>query len=337
MESHKHWMTVDRLKTEPPFMDLFPIDDKTLKSIGEHMEAHGYDEAQPIIVWERAGQNEENRSTVVDGHTRLQAAKQAGLASVYVASVDFADERTALDYAIHNQRDRRNLGEPELWRCIQWIDKRNERGKGQKRKRGRFQSKAQDCANGSRKSSKQTAQILGISSRKVEQARTVLDHGDQEIKAAIESGSMSINKAYQVIQKKRRAKRNQSELKEEANPLEPKYRYNRYTGTFQVSDAMECAVTAMAQLEKIAEKDPKRADAYRRIQKWLVSRKALSADFESLEDLHSIFVKALISFMQGNQKNGKSGGYHYAKQIQSWVSELGVLTEDWIRSIDRKK
>jgi cellobiose-specific phosphotransferase system component IIA len=41
-------------------------------------------------------------------------------------------------------------------------------------------SKAQDCAK--QKSSDQTAQTLRISARKVEQARTVMDHGDEKTK-----------------------------------------------------------------------------------------------------------------------------------------------------------
>jgi len=74
------------------------------------------------------------------------------------------------------------MTEAELWKCIQWMDKRKERGGDQGRDGGKFQPKAPDGANGEtgKKSAEQTAQTLGISARKVEQARTVMDHGDEE-------------------------------------------------------------------------------------------------------------------------------------------------------------
>jgi hypothetical protein len=80
--------------------------------------------------------------------------------------------------AIHRQRDRRNLSEAELWKCMQWRDKRKERGGDQGRDGGKFQPKASNEANG--KSAEQTAQTLGISARKVEQMRIVIDHKRKE-------------------------------------------------------------------------------------------------------------------------------------------------------------
>jgi hypothetical protein len=47
--------------------------------------------------------------------------------------------RTALAYAIHNQRNQRNLTDAELLRCIEVVDQVGERGKGQKRDGGKFQ------------------------------------------------------------------------------------------------------------------------------------------------------------------------------------------------------
>ena len=76
------------------------------------------------------------------------------------------------------------MTEAELWKCIQWMDKRKTKEEvasmgGQARHEP---SKAQDCAK--QKSAEQTAQTLGISARKVEQARTVMDHGNQGTKIA---------------------------------------------------------------------------------------------------------------------------------------------------------
>jgi hypothetical protein len=87
-------------------------------------------------------------------------------------------------------QDRRNMTEAELWKCIRWMDKRKERGGDHKTDEGK--SNAQSCAID--RSSQQTAQTLGISARKVEQARTVMDHGDEATKQAIEEGEMSFEK-----------------------------------------------------------------------------------------------------------------------------------------------
>ena len=62
---------------------------------------------------------------------------------------------------------------------------------------------AQGCA-GSGRTSADTASAVGISARKVEQARTVIDHAPEEVRAAVESGDMSINAAYQATQKERK-------------------------------------------------------------------------------------------------------------------------------------
>ena len=60
---------------------------------------------------------------------------------------------------------------------------------------------AQGCAS-SGKSAETTAEIIGVSTRKIEQARAVLDKAAPEVKAAVVSGDMTINKAYQETRTK---------------------------------------------------------------------------------------------------------------------------------------
>jgi len=183
---------IEQIHLSEPFTEIFPVDNKTLQSIRSNIEQNGYDEAEPLIVWKRNG-----KLLCVDGHTRLMAAQSLGIEEIPVIEKDFQNEDDAVSYAIHRQRDRRNLTDAELWKCIQWMDKRQPRSED-----GRFKPAAQDCAPVER-SSQQTAQALGISARKVEQARTVMDHGDETTKQAIEKGGMSINKAYQQTQRER--------------------------------------------------------------------------------------------------------------------------------------
>lgn len=68
-------MKISLIKTRAPFNELFPINPEVLSAIKAHMETNGYDTSQPIVIWGR-------ERVVVDGHTRLEAAKQAGIKEV---------------------------------------------------------------------------------------------------------------------------------------------------------------------------------------------------------------------------------------------------------------
>lgn len=190
---------VKQIHLTEPFTDIFPVDNKTLQSIRENMELNGYDDAEPLIVWKR-----NNKLTCVDGHTRYMAAQSLNLVEIPVIEKTFHDDDEAIDYAIHRQRDRRNLTDAELFKFIEWKDKRKD-------KEANLKQNITEAPDGAsvqtgKKSAEQTAETLGISARKVERARTVMDHGDEETKQAIEKGEMSINKAYQETQKKRSCK-----------------------------------------------------------------------------------------------------------------------------------
>ena len=176
-------MFVKDIQTASPFRDLFPIHERILDEIYWDIQKNGYDHSKPIILWES------HDSVVIDGHTRLRAARKAGLCQIPVMLKAFADENEALQYAIRCQRNRRNLTDREILVCIAELDKRRKAGRPGNNKL------AQDCANFG-KSAQETAGMLGISSRKVEQVRTVLDKAPDDVKEAVKSGDISINVAY---------------------------------------------------------------------------------------------------------------------------------------------
>ena len=91
------------IHTASPFKDLFPIREKDLKNIEESMKNNGFNSGLPITLW--AGHD----LTVIDGHTRLAAAKKLLFAQIPVILKDFKDEAEALKYAIEMQTNRRNL------------------------------------------------------------------------------------------------------------------------------------------------------------------------------------------------------------------------------------
>ena len=120
------------------------------------------------------------QGVLLDGHTRLQAALSLGIKDVPVSHRPFASEDEAVEYTIHSQADRRNLSDSEIARLVGVLDKRKERGGDHKSNAAK--SKAQRCAidPNTRKSASDTAATLGTSARKVEQVRTIMDHGKEE-------------------------------------------------------------------------------------------------------------------------------------------------------------
>jgi ParB family chromosome partitioning protein len=244
MESKRQWMATNRPKTIQLFRSLFPGNNGLVETIGNHMLDHGYDQSQPIILWDRSEEQGRNALYVVDGHTRLVAAKQVGLSPVYVARVKFPDDEAALQYAIHNQRDRRNMTDAQIWRCIEAVDKLKPRGGDRKSEK----SKASNDAIDSGKSAAKTAKIVGTFQSKVEKARSVMKHADEETQEAVRSGMKSIHKAYTETQQKRNPK--------------PK----------QEAVAMKLAEKAIKQLEQIGSDDPKRKKAIETVDAWCRGR-----------------------------------------------------------------
>ena len=184
---------VHELKSVPPFNELFPINPETYEAVKKSIMRGGFEAAHPIIVWR-------GKDIIVDGHTRYRAALELGLRHVYTFHKDFASEDEALEYAIQQQTLRRNLTDAEILRCIEALDKRRERGGDRKSVNYRVKSKPPNGAIG--KSAQETAQTVGVSTRKVERARTVLDKADEDTKAAVKEGKMSINRAYQKTKAK---------------------------------------------------------------------------------------------------------------------------------------
>jgi ParB-like chromosome segregation protein Spo0J len=176
---------IDDLITRPPFSELFPIKQTDLAAIEARMREFGYDPAKPIDIWEE-------HDVVVDGHTRLEAAKAAGLPTVEVYEHDFPDEGAALEYAIRNQRDRRNLTDADLFRCIAALDER-------------CQGARTDLSpTGGKSGAAHTAAVVGTSQRTVERVRVVQDHAVPETREAVLAGNKPLRTAYEETQAQRR-------------------------------------------------------------------------------------------------------------------------------------
>lgn len=204
-----------KIKTRPPFSTLFPIDNCVWEAIKENMEAAGFDASKPLDVWRQ-------ENILLDGHTRLAAAKAAQI-DVEIFYHDFDTEEAALEYAISNQRNRRNLTDADIFRCVSALDSRKDRGGDRKSETAQISIASTDAIDEPGKSSEKTAELVGVSPRKVEQVRTVIGHASPETLAAVEQGDMKINKAYTVTQQERKE---ESEAKSEYLTMTPPPRAN---------------------------------------------------------------------------------------------------------------
>jgi ParB family chromosome partitioning protein len=187
------------LTQRPPFQGLYQIDPGVLERITAHMRANGYDNGQPITVWRHELENGEEERVVVDGHTRLQAARDLGLLEVTVVYRSFSSTRAALEYAIHNQRDRRNLSDAEIVGLVEMVDRPVTGFKGDApiATPGTIGEKPVRTAD-------ITAAAIGVGRGKVEEARTVLS--DPEVKEKVKAGGISIHAGAQVVKAKKGGK-----------------------------------------------------------------------------------------------------------------------------------
>ncbi len=192
----------NEIKTHPTFESLFSTKEDVLQRIEEDMRANKFDLSQPVILANWEGQDE---LVCIDGHTRLQAAIRAGIEKIPVwIREDFDTEEEALKHAMKLQANRRNMTDAELMSCIEALDEIRPRG-GERR--GEPESgMPQSCGkeSGRSASAKDTAQIVGCSPRKVEQVRTVMKHADHDTQEAVKNGEMSVNRAYNETQKRRK-------------------------------------------------------------------------------------------------------------------------------------
>jgi hypothetical protein len=167
----------DRLKTAEPFKSLFPVRPDDLNRLIESMQHDGFKSSFPIIVWRE-------KAVVIDGHSRLEAARRVGLDEVIVQELSFDSEAAALRFAKEAQLNRRNLSDAELLALLPYYDKPNTPG-----------TKFKEAAAGG-KSAARTAEVLGVNRGKIEKARTVLEKATPKQLEAIAKGEKSLNKVY---------------------------------------------------------------------------------------------------------------------------------------------
>lgn len=201
-------ISLDKITVHPTFQTLLPINDKELANIVKDMEEHGFDKSKPVCIW-----REEN--VLIDGYTRFTAAKEAGLSEIYKYEMSFGTEQEALEYAMKQQLNRRNLNDAGKLMLIEKLDNL--------RNPGRKSSDSEAEAEPRGKSAQALAESLGIGTRTVERGRYVLANADEETLEEIKSGKKSINQAAKKIKQQKDEQKKAAAPVPEEKPIPQSY------------------------------------------------------------------------------------------------------------------
>jgi ParB family chromosome partitioning protein len=167
---------VAEIKTDPRLAGMFAINPEILASIVKSMRETGYDKSQPLVLWK-------GRGVVIDGHTRLQAALEAGISEIPAEEKEFATLEDAKLYAYRRQAERRNLTPAEILAAATTLQNK-------------------DSRDGTGRASEILAETLGVSPSTVKHAQTVGHEAPPEIIDEVKRNNMTIDKAYRLTKGK---------------------------------------------------------------------------------------------------------------------------------------
>jgi len=164
---------VDDVKTDPEISGMYKIQEVILEEIYQKMLSFGFDESQPVVL-------QKGTMILLDGHTRLAAAKKAGLTEIPAVEKEFKDRESAVLYTFERQALRRNLTGAEILFVAQMM-------KGKKE------------YDGTGREAELLAKRLNVGVSSIYRAKAILSHGDEEIIQAVRDGDISIKKGYNKI------------------------------------------------------------------------------------------------------------------------------------------
>ena len=194
VESKVVMMPVDKLKAEPPFCEVFDIRESDLQQVIEAIRDKGFDTLYPIVVWDG------HDNVIVDGHTRLVAAKQLGYSTVPVVPRVFANEEEALQHTIAAQRVRRALSQAELMKCVAVMREKMAARKTEQSVKG-----LTPVPQG--RTTQVIAEAVGSTRGTVDKIERITRNGNPKLIEAVRNDELTINQAHEIVKKDERKKR----------------------------------------------------------------------------------------------------------------------------------
>lgn len=111
---------------------------------------------------------------------------------------DFADEREAIEYAIASQRNRRNLTEAEIARCILALDRVGTKGGNRGNRYTASKASPDALLDSPTKSAKVTARLVGANTTKVEHLRRVAREAPDLLQDVLD-GKKMVSRAHNEL------------------------------------------------------------------------------------------------------------------------------------------
>ena len=188
-------VSVEKLHFDKDYKAVFKQEEDKVQRIADDMKANGFDKSQPIIV--------DKDFSILDGNSRFMACEIAGITKVPVIIKEFDSKKDALLYELNLQMNRRNIKEDsvliETYNTLASITDEN----GNKL----F-------------TDVEIAEKLGVSPRQISKAKEVDLKASDEIKEALSSGEITLNKAYNQMKDEEKGDAVADEVTENVSPVE---------------------------------------------------------------------------------------------------------------------
>lgn len=194
-ESDIKMLSVEQIQLDPKgeFQKLFPINESDLENIIESMKKKGFLKHQHLLV---ATIIEEDATILVDGHTRLKAAREAGIEEVPVYEITAETRKEAKIACYEMQLFRRNLSDGQKLMAIEAMDVLKNPGR----------KSSDGSGEPAGKSAERLGKQLDMSTRQVEKGRAILASGDEETIENVKNDKMSFSAGYDKIKGKTKKK-----------------------------------------------------------------------------------------------------------------------------------
>jgi ParB family chromosome partitioning protein len=166
---------ISDIKIDPEISKIFTRSDKIRNEIKTQIEKFGFDKGQPVTLWK-------GKNTLLDGHTRLEAARESGLDEIPAVEMEFETYEDAVLYTFERQAVRRNLTPADILKAAQMI-------KGRK------------TMDGTGRAADLLARRLGVSPAIIYQARKIAKEASKEDLEAVRKGRKSIGAVYNTVKK----------------------------------------------------------------------------------------------------------------------------------------
>lgn len=165
---------VSQLRFDRDFKNVFQQENDKVAEIANDMRANGFDKSRPIIVTEAF--------IIVDGHSRFMAAKKAGLEKVPVIIKKFDSRVETIEYEYKMQLNSRRLTDGEYFAAFLKLDEI-------RRSNPNVQGSSDEAIG----------RQLNKSARQACKMREIAKKADSALLEKIQNGSISINKAHEMI------------------------------------------------------------------------------------------------------------------------------------------